>query len=327
MSSKWLSIQRALLLGTLIMAASEAVGQLPSPLLLVLDRVQNRLQFVDPVAKKVLGALPTGNTPHEVTVSSDGKLAFVSVPNDGNILVFDVAEQKELRRLNIGARSRLHGMVYAGSKLYFTAEGFRLIGRYDPASDKIDWFYGTGQNKTHLLVISKDLNRIFTSNVESNTLLAIDDVAKGPPSWKSTVIPVGKSPEGIAWSPDEKEIWSASWDDSGLSIIDVATKKVIQTLDTHTKHINRLAFTPDGKLVLLTDLMGGDFLVYDAATRKEIKRLRLGSKPPEALMILRDGSRAYIGGEDVTVFDLKTLEVTGHIPTHTAAAMAWVETK
>jgi YVTN family beta-propeller protein len=319
------AIGRTLLAGALLVGANQAAAQ-PSPLLLVLARGESSLLFVDPVAGKVLSRLPTGKAPHEVITSEDGKLAFVSVPDDSNILVIDVPAQKELRRISIGPKSELHGMVYVGGKLYFTAQGYKLMGRYDLASNQIDWLCGTGQNRTHMLVITKDRNTIFTSNVESDTISVIENTAKGPPGWKITEIPVGKSPEGMDMSPDGKELWTATWGDGGISIIDVATRKVIETLHTQTTRPIRLAFTPDGKRVLVTDARG-DLLVLDALTRKEIKRMKVGTRSPSSVTILPDGSRALLAVEDVAVLDLKTLEVTRHIPTGSAVATAWVENK
>src|SRR5262245_16522694 len=108
MRSNRRSIQCLLLLGTFLAAAEETMTQTSSPLLLVLARNQSVLMFVDPVASKVVGRLPTGGAPHEVIASSDGNLAFVSVPNDDNIIVIDVKTQKELRRVNIGPKNRPH---------------------------------------------------------------------------------------------------------------------------------------------------------------------------------------------------------------------------
>ena len=48
------------------------------------------------------------------------------------------------------------------------------IARYDPASNKIDWLLGLGQDRTHMIVVSKDQKTIFTSNVSSNTISIIE---------------------------------------------------------------------------------------------------------------------------------------------------------
>jgi YVTN family beta-propeller protein len=106
----------------------------------------------------------------------------------------------------------------------------------------------------------------------------------------------------------------------------VATKKVIATIDARTKLSNRLKLTPDGKLVLLSDLSGGQVLVIDAGARKVIKRVAMKGSPEE-ILIAPDGARAYVALEvdnRVDILDLKTLEVSGHIETGRGPdGMAW----
>ena len=78
---------------------------------------------------------------------------------------------------------------------------------------------------------------------------------------------------------------------------------------------NRLKFTPDGKLVLISSLRDGDLVIYQAASRKEFKRVRIGHGAA-GILIDRDGNRAFIAcGPDnyVAILDLKTLTVTGHL--------------
>ena len=40
-----------------------------------------------------------------------------------------------------------HGLALVEGKLWFTAEGAKVIGSYDPAISKVDWVLGTGQDK------------------------------------------------------------------------------------------------------------------------------------------------------------------------------------
>ena len=46
-----------------------------------------------------------------------------------------------------------------GGKVWFTAEGAKAVATYDPASAKIDWIMGTGQNRTHMLTSPRMRNR------------------------------------------------------------------------------------------------------------------------------------------------------------------------
>ena len=144
----------------------------------------------------------------------------------------------------------------------------------------------------------------------------VEDVAAGPPNWRVAAIPVGgEFPEGIDLSPDGREVWTATRNDGGVSIIDVGTKEVVQRLDLNLTDPNRLQFTPDGRRVLIADGAGSSLVVLDAAARTEITRFDLA---PNAVLVHPDGSRAYAalrGGNSVAVIDLDTLDAAGQIPT------------
>jgi YVTN family beta-propeller protein len=152
--------------------------------------------------------------------------------------------------------------------------------------------------------------------VDSGTVTAIEK-SSDPSGWKETNIPVGKAVEGIDISPDDKEVWAANAGDGSVSIIEAATGKVIQTFDARTKHSNRLKFTPDGKLALISDPATGELVIVDTATRTITKMLNVGSGPG-GILIVPDGSHAYValaGDNAVAVIDMHTLEVSGKIPT------------
>jgi YVTN family beta-propeller protein len=314
-------------------AAFTIIGSLlnaQSARLLVLNKEDATLAIVDPASGKILGTVPVGQGPHEVVASTDGKWAFASNYGTGpapghTISMIDLAATKELRRIDVTPLSRPHGLAFVNGKLYFTAEANKKIARYDPAANKIDWEFETGQNGTHMVLPTKDARTIFTSNIGSGSVSAIQQDAGG--SWTQTVIGVGKGPEGIELSPDGKTVWSAHSGDGGVSVIDVASKKVTQTINAGTRRSNRIHLTPDGKFALISDLEAGDLVVLDAAARKEIKRLPLG-KMPEGILIPPDGSRAFVavnGDNHVAVIDLKTWQVIGKISTGTGPdGMAWV---
>jgi YVTN family beta-propeller protein len=320
-------------LGAFLLAAHVVVAQTGAPALLVLLRTENQVGIVDLQIGKITSRIATGADPHGVAASADGKMAFTANQKDNSLSVIDLTARKEIRRVDLGAGSQPHDILFAGGKVYFTVEGYKAIERYDPAAGKMDWLFGTGQNSTHMLIISKDLNRLFVANRASGTITAIDDVVAGPPGWNGTLIPVAKGSEGLSIAPDGHEVWVATWGDGGVSIIDAATKKITQVLNSQTKHANRVQFTPDGREVFLLDREGGDTVIIDAASRKEIKRLKIAA---DAMLMAPDGSRAFLavdshvaGGDNyIAVIDLKTLQEAGRIPTGTGAdALAWAPAK
>ena len=330
----------------------------PSPALLVLAKRDTTLAIVDPTTLKVITRLPSGPDPHEVIASADGKLAFISNYGGGaynTISIVDLEAQKALQRFDLGALRGPHGLAFVGGELYFTAETNKVIGRYDPVAQKVDWVLGTGQNRTHMVWVSKDLDRIYTSNVSSGTINIIEKApgtpggfgppppggpggpngppgpppmpnGPRPPDWNETVVRVGRGSEGFDVSPDGKELWVGNAQDGTISIVDLASKSVTQTLNANVKGANRLKFTPDGSLVFVSSLGGGSLAVFNAASRQEVKRIPLGHGAAGILM-QPDGSRAFVACSPdnyVAVIDLKTLEVTGRIDAgHEPDGMAW----
>lgn len=301
-----------------------------SPTLLVVNKAENSLAVVEPGTGKVVLRVPTGDGPHEVALSADGRTAYVTnygtAQAPGNSLsVIDVAAGKEVRRVDLGALRRPHGLITRGTAVYFTTEASRTLGRYDPSANAVDWIMGTGEAGTHMVVGTPDGGTLFTSNIGSDTLTAFGRPA-GDQAWTVTRIPVGKGPEGIDLSPDGKEVWTAHSRDGGVSVVDVATLKVVATFDIQTKRSNRVRFTPDGRLVLVSDLDAGDVIVIEAAARRIVKRVPVG-KAPSGILMVPDGSRAYValtGENALAVLDLKTLEPAGRIPTGAGPdGMAW----
>lgn len=313
-----------------VVTAVAGSAQSRGPRLLVLNKEDATFVIVDPASGDVLGRVPVGQGPHELATSADGTVAFASNYGTGpapghTISMIDLGSQKELRRIDVAPLSRPHGLAVANGKLYFTVEADKKIARYDPATDKVDWQFETGQNTTHMVLPAKDGRTLFTSNISSDSVSIIQQGADG--AWTQTVVPVGKGPEGLDLTPDGRELWSAHSRDGGVSIIDVATKKVAQTINVGTKRSNRIKLTPDGKFALISDLDAGELVVLDAPARKEIKRIVLG-KMPEGILIAPDGSRAFVavnGDNHVAVVDLKTWQVTKTLQTGAGPdGMAWV---
>jgi len=310
-------------------SSSNAQTKTPTPALVVLNKDASELAVVDPQTLKVVARVPTGPIPHELAASADGKLAVATNygehQNGAALSVIDLNAQKEIHRVELKDLIGPHGITFFDGKFWFTAEGSKRIARYDPATNQVDWTHEIGQNRTHMLVIARDGRTIYTSNVNSDSVTAVE-ANPGKTQWTNTVIPVGKGPEGIDLSPDGREVWAANSGDGTVSIIDTASKKVTQTFNVGTRHSNRVKFTPDGQHALISDLGSGDLVIIDVPARKEAKRLHLGTST-EGILIIPDGSRAFVavsGENKVAIIDLKNFTVvttfeTGKDPD----GMAW----
>lgn len=296
------------------------IGQ-TKPVLVALNKEDATLAIIDPADMKILSKVPTGEGPHEVVLSADGKTAFVANygtgPKPGStISVVDVAAAKELRRVDLAPLMRPHGLQMIGGKLYFTAETNRIIARYDPAANKVDWMMGSGQNGTHMIAGSADQKKFYTANIGSDSVTAFEFQAVPPAGSKITHIPVGKQPEAVDLSPDGREVWTGLNVDGMVEIVDTAAYKSVAKINIGGRPY-RVKFTPDGKSVVCTMIASKEILIVDAATRKETKRIKLESIPM-GIVFSSDGKTAFVtAGQPDTVFkiDLISGEIKGRVDT------------
>jgi YVTN family beta-propeller protein len=310
--------------------------------LLILSKSDHTLAIVDPSTLKVLGRAPVGEDPHEVIASADGRTAYVSNYGGGSLhtlAVIDLVDRKAKAPIELAPLHGPHGLTFVGGRTWFTAEGSKVIGRFDPTTQKVDWVLGTGQDRTHMIWVSDDEKRIVTSNVASGTMSLMELVVRrqgpvgppprgprpagagGPPpgmrgpDWEETVVKVGNGGEGFDVLGEGKTIWVANAQDGTVSVVDFDSKAVTETLTLDVKGANRLKFSLDGRIALISTLNGPDLVIVDVATRKVVKRLKIGTGAA-GIELEPNGKRAFVActpDNYVAVIDLKTMEVVGKI--------------
>jgi YVTN family beta-propeller protein len=287
---------------------------------LVVNRAEKQLVILDPATREIVGKVPTGDGSHEVAASEDGRLAIVSNYGDqatpgSTLSIVDIDAARELHRGSVAPLARPHGLAVVGGNVWFTAEANQVVGRFNIAENAVDRVVGTAQKLSHMIVVDRKSGKLYTSNIVSGSVSAIAPV-EPPARWDVVQIPTAKGPEGIALSPDGKQVWVGHRPTGGISIIDTATQKVVSTIDVE-HFVFRLAFTPDGRYVLATVPDAGVVEVYQAATGDRVKQIETPGGSPVTLAIDPDGRRAFAAVAEanrVYVIDLKTLEIVASMP-------------
>jgi len=317
-----------IVLASCLGAAACSAAETPSAALLVLNKGDNTLAIVDPVAAKVIARLPSGPDPHEV-VASKG-LAFISNYGGNNTLsVVDLVAQKALAPINLGALRSPHGLWVAEGKVYFTAEANKIIGRYDPAAQQIDWLLGLGQERTHMIVVSQDAKRIYTSNVNSDTISLIES-GSGPGGPGGGPGPSGPPGQGGPGGPPPGDPPPGARDEGGpppggpdgqagpggppgpgarlggppfgppggggSSVTHVAVGKGPEGFDV----------SPDGKEVWAANSHDGTVSIIDVSKKSVVETLKVGPRMSNRLKFTPDGKFVLIsdlGGRDLVVLD------------------------
>ncbi|HEX5154301.1 MAG TPA: YncE family protein [Parafilimonas sp.] len=293
--------------------------------LLALSKTDHTLAIVDPATLKVISRVPVGSDPHEVIASSDGKTAYVTIYGGGSLHelnVIDLVAQKPLTNVDTKPLYGPHGVAFVNGKVWFSAEGSKAVGSYDPVTGKLDWSMGTGQDRTHMIYVTANAKKIYTTNVSSGTVSILTDTLLTPfpgarphEDWVQTIVPTARGSEGFDVSPDSNELWTASSETGVISIIDLGAKKLSATINADVKGANRLKFTPDGKMAFISRLQSGDISVYNTQSHKEIKKINIG-RGAAGILMDPDGTRVFIActpDNYVAIIDLKTLEVAGRL--------------
>ncbi len=328
------------------------VAVTPPPVLLAVirgDKAGPVLAFIDPETGRIGARVPLGADPRMAAVSADSKAAYVVNTNDAirkpdadSISVIDLVGRKEIRRVSTGNGSEPDDIKMVGGKVYFALEGYKAVGRYDPAGNRVEWTIGLGQKGPHMIAVSRDQNTIVAANPGSNTVSIVTNVLKGPTGWDVVQVPVGRGPEGIDISPDGKEAWVTNEAAGGVSIIDVSRKIVTQHVDLKTTHANRLTFNPSAYQVALIDSHTAELVIVDVATRKLVKKIVMPDSAPVSErnrnrvydVLFGSNGTAYVsvngppGRSYIGVVNMNTLEMVRRIETGaTADGLAWVQPK
>jgi len=312
--------------------ASHGVAQEPAlGTLIVLNKGEASASIIDPATHNEIARVPTGQGPHEVAVSPDGKTAVAC--NYGvrdhpgrSLTVIDLPTQRVVRTIDLGEYSRPHGIVFMpdGQRVVVTAEGAESLIVVDVESGEVVKAIDTDSSVSHMVAITPDAARAFVANIGSGTVTAID-LEKGT---RLRNIATERGAEGIDVSPDGSEVWVTNRSAYTISIIDAESLEVVGEIACGQFPI-RAAFTPDGKHVLVTCARSGDVAVFDAESREEVRRVpmkldpkdakgrlfgdRFGQSPvPIGVLVPPDAGRAYIANAQadlVAVVDLQQWKV------------------
>jgi len=307
----------------------------PHALLLVANQYDQSLSIVDPVAGKEVGKVKTrGIKGHEVIASPDGRLAYVPIYGDSGvgqpgsngqtIEVMDLATQKIVNTIDLGRPVRPHCPKFGpDGLLYVTAELDNAVDIVDPRSQKRIASIATERPEAHMLAITKDGKRAYTSNVGSGTVTVLDLVHRKP----ITVISVADIAQRISLSADDRWVFTADQKKPRLAVIDTKSNMVSSWISLPSVGYGT-APTTDGRWLLVTMPGASQVAVVDLRQMKVVRTVPMGARPVE-ILLRPDQPIAYIscmGVGEVAVIDLNKWEVSQTIKTAPGAdGLAWAQ--
>ena len=308
-------------------AATPATGTV-----IVANMGDNTATLIDVASRRVVATLPTGAGAHEVAVSNDGRYAVVSnygvrgAPGN-SLTVIDVPSAKVVRTIGLGEFRRPHGSAFlpGDTVLAVTSEMSRAVVLVDFRQGKVLGSIPTNHPASHMLAMTRDARRIFTSNVADGTVSELD-VAARTFLREFTVAP---AVEGIAVTPGGERVWVGSNEQKTVTVLDALTGKPVGTL-TGFGMPYRLAITPDARTVVITDPPNAIVRIVDAESRRDRATVKIdsagvtaaaefpGSPSPEGVVVSRDGRMAFVtlqGSSRLAMIDLAGATVVAYVPT------------
>lgn len=303
--------------------------------LIVLNKSGASASLIDALTGGHLADVPTGEFPHEVAVSPDGRTAVVSNyggQQEGNSLtVIDLSTGLVQRTIDLGEHSRPHGVQFLtdGRRLVVTTEGSGHLLIVDVPAGRIVRSMETGQSGSHMVVVDTERMNAWIANIGSGSVSVIDLNA----GRVLATIATGAGAEGIDITPDSRQVWVSNRVADTISVIDAGSFEVLAELPCASFPL-RVKITPDGRRALVSNASSGDVAVFDVDRMVEIARIPMqlspleatdgrlfdgafpGSPVPVGLLIAQDGKRAWVANTNadiVTVLDLEKLEVAGRV--------------
>jgi YVTN family beta-propeller protein len=302
-----------------LMISGTAAAQIPglSGTLIVTNKAPSTATIIDVGTGRVLATLPTGNNPHEVVLSADGRTAVITDYGTGaapTLTVIDVPGKRVARTISLGQYTRPHGIVYlpGDSLVAVTSESTNHVVIVHVASGQVRKAIPTRNPGSHMVGVSADGRRAWTGDMGSHTVSELDLVA----GTYLRSIPVPNTPEAINVTPDGREIWVGSNQTGKVSVVDAATGAVT-TAAEGVSWPYRVLFTPDTKTVVIPDMRNHEVRFLDRASRRELSRISLPGAGPQGVIMTPDGRyllESLSTQSQVVVIDMRTRAVVGHIP-------------
>jgi len=247
------------------------------------------VSVIDGETFKVTRHIAVGAGAHNVQVSPDGKLAWVT--NNG--------------APKLAAAGLAHAAMSAAEHGAMADVGEVWV--IDTESDQVVAKVVVGKHPAHV-VISADNRWAYVTNGGDNTLSVVDTRTLEVVD----TIPTGAFPHGIRLSPDGKQAYVANLKGATVSVIDTESRKEISQIPVG-KGPAQVGFTPDGRLAFVSLSQEASVAVIDPSSRKVIRKVRVGEVPIQIyatpdnrlLFVANQGSRKS-PGNTVSVIDLST---------------------
>lgn len=282
----------------LLAALSALIAPAFTGTLVVVNQQADSATLINTATMEVIRHVPVGGGPHEAAVSPDGSRVAVTnyykqgVGPSKSLSIIKLPSGEVEKTIDLAPYAMPHDIRWVnGSHVVATVEASNALIEVDVDAGKVTRDFKTDRRGSHMLALTTDRSRLYSSNMEGGSVTAFDFKT----GKKLAEISCGAETEGVGVTPNGKHIWAGNRRDDTISIIDAESLKVVKTLDS-AGFPYRVQFTPDGKYALIPHAMSGELVVADTERMEIVRRLKVGGEgaSPAGVWPYRDGKHAFV---------------------------------
>jgi YVTN family beta-propeller protein len=182
---------------------------------------------IDVASDEVTKTIGLGDYPYGVAFNPAADEAYVTDGND-SVFVIDTIDDSLVATIPVGSTPEGIAVTPDGNKAYAADWNEKNVSVIDLSQRRVIATVGVGFGPVGVAV-SPDGKKVYVANggyLDADNTVSVIDTDSDTLMYS---IPVGSGPHGIAVTPDGKQVCVVS--DETLSIIDVATDKIVGTVD------------------------------------------------------------------------------------------------
>jgi len=292
--------------------------------LVVVNKTDNSVSIIDIESASIVATLPTGEGPHELIISKDGRWAVSTDFVGGDSLtVFDLAELKVARRIDLADYKGPHGIRFIEEReqnhVMFTSGTSQHVAVANIHTGKIVSAAKTAQNTTHMLAIDKQAGFVYTTNIRSNSLTQLSLT----PLAKVQDLDTKAMPEAINISQAAKQLWYGANKDGIVTVLDLlelnqGNSEELASFENFSFPY-RVLFNHAQNIALVPDFRAHKVRFFDTQQLTEIGQLDLAANAgPQGIVLHPTLDIAFLSLNllhKVIAIDISTRRIIGEYPT------------
>jgi len=285
--------------------------------LVVVNKKDDTVDFIDLKSRKIKFTRATGKGPHELAMSADGRFAVVTDYIGGNSLsVFDVRQAKKIKTIDLSNYPMPHGVLFLKDqrRVAVSSERSDSVVIVDITSGQIEKVISTKQKGSHMVALPESSERVYTTNMHSNTVSELD-IQSGALLRK---ISTPDTPEAITINKDGSELWVGSNHDGLVTVFDLINGGIIKQWKGYSFPY-RVLLTRDEQFAVIPDFKNNTLDIIDVVNKKKLHQIDFGWRTVPNGVVFHPNDRTLFmtsyGKDKVIVIDIPSGETLFELPT------------